>query len=149
MSDWIYSMTFLPAYIPNASGAYVLLILLLRPTRLPSVRFSGLLDPGVYAYIGSAYGPGGIRARCRRHFSRRKARHWHVDWLTTDCDWIDAIAWPDSNECELVKRFLPLWGISTAIAGFGNSDCRQCISHLLRLEKTFNTKQMLPHYCLK
>jgi len=30
-----------------------------------------------------------------------------------------------------------------------NSDCQQCIPHFLHLEKTFNTKQMLPQYSLK
>ena len=123
------------ARLSQAGGAYVFVISLLQPTPLPPTRFDGLLSKGIYAYVGSAYGPGGIRARCLRHFSRNKARHWHVDWLTANCESLNAFGWPGGKECDLVRHLLSLRNTSVAIIGFGNSDCQLCPSHLLRLEK--------------
>lgn len=37
--------------------------------------------PGVYLYVGSAFGPGGVRARVGRHLRMRKKPHWHLDYL--------------------------------------------------------------------
>jgi Uri superfamily endonuclease len=39
------------------------------------------LQPGFYLYIGSALGPGGLRARVSRHADRDKKKHWHIDYL--------------------------------------------------------------------
>ncbi len=40
------------------------------------------LEPGVYAYVGSAFGPGGLAARLRRHLcGERRRLWWHIDWL--------------------------------------------------------------------
>ncbi len=46
----------------------------------------GLLDvsPGWYVYIGSAFDPGGVRARCLRHW-RGGRPHWHIDYLRPLC----------------------------------------------------------------
>ncbi|MEE8332606.1 MAG: DUF123 domain-containing protein, partial [Alphaproteobacteria bacterium] len=70
-------------HAPAVPGAYALLILLKR-------RFAGNigalgrvdLPPGAYLYLGSARGPGGLRARLARHARRGKRLHWHVDRLT-------------------------------------------------------------------
>jgi Uri superfamily endonuclease len=37
--------------------------------------------PGFYAYTGSAFGPGGLRARIGRHLSSTPVIHWHIDYL--------------------------------------------------------------------
>ncbi len=40
------------------------------------------LEPGVYAYVGSAFGPGGLAARLRRHLcGARRRLWWHIDRL--------------------------------------------------------------------
>jgi Uri superfamily endonuclease len=39
------------------------------------------LETGYYIYIGSAFGPGGVRARVSRHFRKEKRKHWHIDYL--------------------------------------------------------------------
>ena len=41
-----------------------------------------MLAPGCYVYAGSARGPGGIRARVRRHLRPDKTPHWHIDQVT-------------------------------------------------------------------
>ncbi len=60
--------------VPSGPGAYVLIIELPAPLALdiaglPRAR----LAPGRYAYCGSAYGPGGLKARIGRHLRADKA----------------------------------------------------------------------------
>jgi len=116
--------------LPDVGGAYALLIRLRDPAPLPG-RFGGALQPGLYCYLGSAYGPGGIRARCRRHLTRDKATRWHVDWLTAEATAIEAVARPGLAECALVGAVLEIPGVTAPVAGFGSSDCRTCPAHLL------------------
>lgn len=118
--------------LPEAPGAYGLLIRL--PQRLRTkIGVLGPLDlaAGDYLYFGSAYGPGGLRARLRRHLRPSKKIHWHVDRLTTEGTVSDILAVPEGSECDLVERALPVAGVSVPVPGFGSSDCRSCSSHLL------------------
>ncbi len=39
------------------------------------------LQPGFYIYLGSALGPGGVRARLALHFRPCTRPHWHLDYL--------------------------------------------------------------------
>jgi Uri superfamily endonuclease len=39
------------------------------------------VQPGFYVYVGSAFGPGGVRARLAHHMSLAKHPHWHIDYL--------------------------------------------------------------------
>jgi Uri superfamily endonuclease len=114
---------------PAVPGAYILAISIAEST---PVRFAGshteILRAGRYLYCGSAYGPGGLRARLTRHFRRDKSIRWHVDQLTTRGQVVGAWAVPDGDECELVRR---LSFLRAPIAGFGATDCRCCKSHLL------------------
>ncbi len=88
------------------------------------------LSPGWYIYAGSAYGPGGLRARISRHLRKEKPIHWHVDQLTSQSE-IQAIALPGANECDLVVRLLDSGAFTVPAKGFGSTDCRNCESHLL------------------
>lgn len=117
--------------LPAARGAYALLIRLRTATPLPD-RFGGSLDPGLYCYLGSAYGSGGIRARCRRHLRRDKAKRWHIDWLTVRGETIEAVARPNLTECALTDALRALPGVTVPVDGFGSSDCRHCPAHLLK-----------------
>ena len=38
-------------------------------------------EKGYYVYVGSAFGPGGIKARVKRHLKRVKPFHWHIDYF--------------------------------------------------------------------
>ncbi|AFZ74777.1 GIY-YIG nuclease family protein [Natronobacterium gregoryi] len=86
---------------------------------------------GAYAYVGSAFGPGGF-ARVDRHrelaSGDRDARHWHVDYLLGHSATIleSVVRFPDEDrECELADR-LP----GEPVEAFGASDC-DCPAHLL------------------
>lgn len=118
--------------LPTGPGAYALLLRLTEPVEAPARAFpSAILAPGTYLYAGSAWGPGGIRARVLRHARRGKARHWHIDSLTEVADLVGVLAFPGGRECGLIERARALRGTSVPIPGFGSSDCRSCAAHLL------------------
>lgn len=128
-----FSWTATAETLPDAPGAYALMINLAEAVPLPSPRFDGLLAPGRYCYLGSARGPGGIRARCRRHFRSEKSKRWHVDWLTTVATALQASAHTAATECALAEHFLGISGASIPVPGFGSSDCVRCSAHLVWL----------------
>ncbi|MGC9523845.1 MAG: GIY-YIG nuclease family protein, partial [Anaerolineae bacterium] len=41
---------------------------------------------GTYLYVGSAWGPGGLRARLSRHLRGSPKVRWHVDYLRAHAD---------------------------------------------------------------
>lgn len=116
--------------LPAAPGAYVLRLDLARAAALPPRFGGGLLPAGVYLYCGSARGPGGLRARCRRHLAAEKGLRWHVDWLSTAAACRAVHAVPDGDECALAAALAAV-GCGCPVTGFGSSDCRACTSHLL------------------
>jgi sugar fermentation stimulation protein A len=88
--------------------------------------------PGVYCYVGSALGSGGLAARIRRHHRASKQRHWHVDALLEQARLIGALVIESDERLECrwaswVDRRAP-----GRVSGFGASDCR-CRSHLFRI----------------
>jgi len=108
-------------------GAYLLLIDVAAPMTMARPEYA-TLSAGRYLYAGSAYGPGGLRARISRHMRQSKPCRWHIDQLTAVADILGAWVLPNGNECELAARHP---GLAAPIAGFGSSDCRRCRSHLL------------------
>ena len=68
--------------LPRDKGVYLAFLELGSEVRHPRVR--GVLARGVYVYVGSAGGRGGLRARLLRHATRDKKPYWHLDWLTVD-----------------------------------------------------------------
>jgi Uri superfamily endonuclease len=115
---------------PDATGAYVVAVAIRTPVEVRCGRQAPVVLPrGRYLYCGSAYGPGGLRARLARHFRADKTVRWHIDQLTTRGDVLGAFAVPGGDECRLVRSlsFLPV-----PMQGFGASDCADCCSHLLR-----------------
>lgn len=123
--------------LPAAPGDYLLVFergaeTVLRVGKLGTVT----LPAGRYAYVGSAHGPGGLRARLERHLRPAKIRHWHIDALTLEHrpDRIFFRADPCRGECAWVRALLALPGAAAPIRGFGSSDCREgCPAHLVRL----------------
>lgn len=118
-----------PEDIPALPGAYVLSLALARPLVVTLGGAGHKLAAGRYLYCGSAYGPGGLRARIARHMRPVKPVRWHIDRLTTAAGarTRGAFVFPEGNECALA---LSLSQLPTPIAGFGSSDCRHCRSHL-------------------
>ncbi|MGI9478825.1 MAG: GIY-YIG nuclease family protein [Hyphomicrobiaceae bacterium] len=113
-------------------GAYVVCFRLALGITVSLPRLSeSRLPSGWYVYVGSARGNGGIRSRLKRHFKQEKAPHWHIDRLTVRAHQMAALALVDGDECSLVGKLLGSSQFQVALAGFGNSDCRRCESHLL------------------
>ncbi len=125
--------------VPSGPGAYVLLIELDAPLALEVASLPrAVLPAGRYAYCGSAYGPGGLKARIGRHRRADKAHRWHVDRLTAAGRIVDFRAVPGGRECDLLDRLLEAPGASVPIPRFGSSDCRRCPAHLIALPGDFD-----------
>lgn len=130
-----------PDDLPAKPGAYVLLLRLPQSMALPP-RFGGELAAGVYAYCGSARGPGGLRARCGRHLRPIKSRHWHIDWVSGSPTEIYIAGFVEALECDLFDH-LRAQGAGVPVPGFGSSDCRRCPSHLVDLPFTGKADQIV------
>lgn len=114
-------------------GTYVLHIDLTTPA---TIEFGAAgtvdLDSGRYAYVGSAFGPGGL-SRVDRHrelaIGERDARHWHVDYLLghPESAIVDVQTWPGLDaECDIAAEL----GRAGRVLPLGASDC-DCEGHLV------------------
>lgn len=119
--------------LPGDPGYYALVI---RLDKEITVRTRGgrrfLLKPGLYVYIGSARGPGGVKARVERHMRRDKKPFWHIDYVTINpaSRIMAVVSVPDPGidvesrlAAELSEKLVP-------VKGFGASDKRRDTSHL-------------------
>ncbi|MGD0816610.1 MAG: DUF123 domain-containing protein [Verrucomicrobiota bacterium] len=68
--------------LPEAKGTYVLIAFVAQMKRL-EIGCRGAYDvmPGYYAYMGSAFGAGGLRARICHHLESTATPHRHIDYL--------------------------------------------------------------------
>jgi Uri superfamily endonuclease len=123
------------AAIPSSPGTYALILFCPRTRRI-KVGKLGVFDvrPGWYAYVGSAFGPGGLKARSRHHRRRTARPHWHIDYLRAVASlraiWFTSDAVPREHQWAEMVGALP--EASTPIPRFGSSECT-CPSHLFRL----------------
>jgi Uri superfamily endonuclease len=115
-------------------GTYVLVIQMVRDTDLRVSRLGVVAFPrGYYCYVGSAMGPGGLRARLARHLRQQKKPHWHIDYLLRRAPLVETWSAPSAArlECAWVRALLQLPGATLPVRGFGSSDCH-CPAHLVR-----------------
>ena len=71
--------------LPSQPGTYALLLEATGVQDVPIGKLGVLhLLPGIYVYLGSALGPGGLAARVGRHALREKVLHWHIDYLRAE-----------------------------------------------------------------
>lgn len=118
--------------LPSDPGTYAL-ILRSHASFEQSVGALGIFTvrPGFYIYVGSALGPGGIRARVSRHLRTSKKLHWHIDYLRQQLPIV--AVWYAKTVSVHEHRWantMGRWSLAvTAVAGFGASDC-ECESHL-------------------
>lgn len=121
--------------VPTAGGTYVL-ILKAASTRRVRIGSLGLLDlrPGYYAYVGSAFGPGGLRARISHHQHRSAKPHWHIDYLRRATCLVD-IFFREYEHAEhaWATAIAALPESTIVLPRFGSSDC-SCATHLYRFE---------------
>ena len=115
----------------TSPGTYAIL---LKNVSHRNIRVFGVktlcFNKGYYLYIGSAFGPGGLRARIGRHCRRQKVKRWHIDYLREAADisriWLEASE--AGREHDWAKALYGAEGFEP-ITGFGCSDCR-CRAHL-------------------
>ncbi|MBP8974534.1 MAG: GIY-YIG nuclease family protein [Anaerolineae bacterium] len=121
--------------LPALPGTYALVLRLDRSVVLVAGRLApATLRPGLFVYVGSARGPGGLRGRVSRHLRANKRAHWHIDALTALAPvtrvWMVESA--ERRECLWAGALRALPDVTVPIAGFGASDCT-CDAHLLAL----------------
>ncbi len=122
--------------IPVDRGTYALM---LQSHASVSLRVGALgnitIYPGYYIYVGSAFGPGGLRARISRHIKRSKKLHWHIDYLrqhtTLQEVWFDS--YPARQEHRWAEALESSGRMRIPFPRFGASDC-SCESHLFYSE---------------
>jgi len=118
--------------ISSRSGTYVI-VLRADDTRQLTVGRAGTLTikPGYYLYVGSAFGPGGLRARVGRHLAGSGTCRWHIDYLRAATEAVEA--WVLTGDEKMEHRWAAMLadasGVETPMPGFGASDCR-CRTHL-------------------
>jgi Uri superfamily endonuclease len=95
------------------------------------------LKPGFFIYVGSAFGPGGLKARIAHHCRRAVRPHWHIDYLSPllELNEIWYTCDPVQREHQWANILFNISRASIPLAEFGSSDC-QCPSHLV----FFNSK---------
>ena len=89
------------------------------------------LRHGIYAYIGSAFGPGGLMARIKHHINHSSQPHWHIDYLRPALELCEIWYTYDTirREHQWAEVHMHTRGVHLPLPGFGSSDCR-CLSHL-------------------
>ena len=131
--------------LPTFPGTYALVLSAALSSDVEIGKLGTLaLMPGFYLYIGSAFGPGGLRARIAHHRKMATRPHWHIDYLRPKASL--ACVW---YSCDAHKRE-HLWaevagemhGATVLLGRFGASDC-SCVTHLFYFAK------MLREACFK
>lgn len=118
--------------IHRQAGTYALLLRARQNLALQIGRCGQLaIQPGCYVYIGSAFGPGGVRARVQHHCHVAAKPHWHVDYLRQVTE-VEAVWYSHDlqrQEHSWAATVGSLRGAALPLPGFGASDC-SCPAHL-------------------
>lgn len=136
--------------IPKEKGVYVLLIRVKKDIDIKTRGKLFYLRKGIYAYVGSAHGSGGLKARLMRHMKISKNLFWHIDYLLSSnyAELINICFYVVEEDLEsyiahrLIERCSP-------VIGFGSSDKRKDLSHLFHCGNDFtnvipSVKDLLP-----
>ncbi|HEV2438303.1 MAG TPA: GIY-YIG nuclease family protein [Verrucomicrobiae bacterium] len=120
--------------LPEDKGTYVLIASVCQMKRL-GIGSLGKFDmvPGFYAYVGSAFGSGGLRARIGHHLESTVTPHWHIDHLLQIATLVEV--WYSTQNRKLERHWADLLaempGFHVPIPRFGSSDYhRSRSSHL-------------------
>ena len=120
--------------LPEDKGTYVLIASVAQMKRV-EIGSLGEFDivPGFYAYVGSAFGAGGLRARLDHHLESTAAPHWHIDYLLAMAEPVEV--WFSTANQKLEHRWAGLLddapNFRVPIPRFGSSDYhRSRSSHL-------------------
>ncbi|ACK41939.1 protein of unknown function DUF123 [Dictyoglomus turgidum DSM 6724] len=87
---------------------------------------------GIYLYVGSAQN--NLEKRIKRHLSKDKKFHWHIDYLLANrkVKIVEVLYRELSKEweCKIAKSIT-----GEIVSKFGASDCN-CLSHLFKIDKS-------------
>ena len=124
--------------LPEAKGTYVLVAFVAQMKRLEIGRLDAYdIVPGYYAYVGSAFGAGGLRARIGHHLESTATPHWHIDYLLGVAEPVEvwytrADQKLEHHWAELLEKALRF---RVPICRFGSSDYHQSRSSHLFFSK--------------
>jgi len=120
--------------LPAEKGTYALIASVPQMKRI-EIGQLGQFDivPGFYAYVGSAFGAGGLCARIGHHLESTAAPHWHIDYLLQVAQPLEV--WYTTADQKLEHRWAELLEKASQfripIPRFGSSDYhRTHSSHL-------------------
>lgn len=119
-------------------GTYVTFFHLPQAATRLRVGALGTFDfpAGCYAYLGSAFGGGGVRARTNRHLTTGTPKKWNIDWLKPRCT-PAAVWWTHERrhvEFDWADLLAELPGASCPVARFGGNDNPSADAHLVRFD---------------
>jgi Uri superfamily endonuclease len=125
--------------LPEAKGTYVLIASVVQMKRLEIGRLGAYdIVPGFYAYVGSALGSGGLRARLGHHLESTASPHWHIDYLLGVAEPVEV--WYTTAHQKLEHQWAELLQeaphFRVPIPRFGSSDY-----HRSRLSHLFHSKR--------
>ncbi|MDF1642666.1 MAG: GIY-YIG nuclease family protein [Pseudomonadales bacterium] len=122
-------------FIDSIPGTYIVIFSCPRANEGKECQIGRLgkinLQQGYYSYVGSAFGPGGLKARLAHHLRLAKKPHWHLDYLKLHLQ-IEAIWFtrdPVRREHLWATAISREPGSAVPLSGFGSSDC-DCTTHL-------------------
>ena len=125
-------------------GTYIIIIRIDNVRNLEVGRIGNhYIKKGYYFYVGSAFGPGGIRARISRHLKKDKTRRWHIDYLRDAGSISGTLIYYGAmkKECIWASNLALSRIISMPIKKFGSSDCA-CESHLFYSNRKITGKML-------
>ena len=136
----------------SLSGTYALILASAGNEHLQIGRLGQLqVRSGYYVYLGSAFGPGGVKARISHHRKTATRPHWHIDYLSSSLP-LDEVWYsydPIHREHQWADLFKRMEGSAIPLKKFGASDC-DCVSHLFffpnRPSKTIFLRKLHSHF---
>ena len=128
--------------LQSTPGTYALLLSAASDELVQIGRLGQLhVRAGFYVYVGSAFGPGGVRAHLAHHCRPAARPHWHIDYLRVAAHIITIWYTYDTlrREHQWAEVLQRACGASIPLQRFGASDCT-CASHLycLRTRPSWN-----------
>ncbi|WP_456366766.1 GIY-YIG nuclease family protein [Thermococcus sp.] len=112
-------------------GSYFLVVRLKEDKVVRTKAREFHLRGGYYVYVGSAMNS--LEKRVKRHFSKEKRLHWHIDYLLKEAELLRAYLIPSEGRLEEeLSREVSRFG--EQVEGFGASDIKVS-TNLYRFEK--------------
>ncbi|MCB9456902.1 MAG: GIY-YIG nuclease family protein [Anaerolineaceae bacterium] len=125
------------ATLPTGKGTYILILRLDESAQLTIGKLGTFAFPaGWYAYVGSAFGPGGLRGRLKHHLAPVINPHWHIDYLrqTASTREVWYLVSATVYEHEWAAALASYSRAAIPVPRFGASDCR-CETHLIHFSE--------------